>query len=111
MRKLVKIGVTFAALSTIGVLAANAAKPQENDALITHHANISLTQAVQTAERQAHGKAVRAELEHGKQGWVFDVEVVAGNAVYNVAVDAAKGAVLASSKDPVDHDDAQDKED
>lgn len=111
MKKFVKIGVTLAALSSFGVFAAYAAKPQENDALLTHHAAISLTQAVQTAEQQTHGQAVRAELEHGKQGWVFDVEVVAGNSTYDVAVDAAKGTVLASAQDTVDHDDAQDKED
>lgn len=111
MKKLARIGVTLVALSTVGALAAYAAKPQENDALITRHATISLTQAVQTAEQQTHGQAVRAELEHGKQGWVFDVEVVTGNAAYDVAVDAVKGTVLASVQDKADHDDARDKED
>ena len=111
MKKLVKIGATLVALSTVGALAAYAAKPQENDALITRHAAISLAQAVQTAEQQTHGQAVRAELELGKQGWVYDVEVAAGNAVYDVAVDATKGTVLASALDKNDHDDGQDKED
>lgn len=111
MKKLVKIGVVFVALSSVGALAAYAAKPQENDALITRHAAISLTQAVQAAEQQVHGQAVRAELEHGKKGWVFDVEVVAGTTTYDVAVDAAKGTVLASAQDKADHDDSQDKQD
>lgn len=111
MKKFVKIGVVCSAFSVAGVLAAYAAKPQENDALITRHAAISLTQAVQTAEQQVHGQAVRAELEHGKQGWIFDVEVVAGNTTYDVVVDAAKGTVLASAQDKTDHDDAQDRED
>jgi uncharacterized membrane protein YkoI len=111
MKKFVKIGVTLAALSSFGALAAYAAKPQENDALITYHAAISLTQAVQTAEQHVHGQAVQAELEHGKQGWVYDVEVVSGTSVYDVAVDADKGTVLASQLDKADHDDAQDKED
>lgn len=111
MKKLVKIGATFIALSTVGALAAYAAKPQANDALITHHATVSLTQAVQTAEQQVHGKAVRAELEHSKHGWIFDVEVVADNTSYDVAVDATKGTILASAQDKADHDDSRDKQD
>ena len=111
MKELVIVGSTLAALSTIAALPAYAAKPHENDALVMRHSSISLMQAVQTAEQHIHGKAVRAELEQGKQGWVFDVEVVAGNTVYDVAIDASKGTVLTSVQDKSDQDDTWDKKD
>lgn len=111
MKQTTKLGIAIIALSTIGALAAYAATPQENDALITRHAAIPLSQAIQSAEQHAHGRAVRAELEHGKHGWVYDVEVVANGSTYDVAVDAAKGIVLVSVPDKTDHDNIQDKED
>ena len=43
--------------------------------------------------------------------WVYDVEVVANDSTYDVAVDATKGIVLVSVLDKTDHDDTQDKED
>lgn len=111
MKRTIKLALTVAAISTIGIQAAHASKTEENDALAVRHAGISLTQAVQVAEQHTHGKAVRAEFEHGKKGWVFDVEVVAGDKTYDVAVDPAKGTVLTAQEDKTDHDDGQDKED
>ncbi|WP_298440116.1 PepSY domain-containing protein [Geobacter sp.] len=111
MKRAIKAGITLAALSTVGVLAAHAAKPQENDALVTSHAKVSLVQAVQAAEQRLHGQAVRAELESSSKGWVYDVEVVANGTTYDVAVDAAMGKVLALSRDKADRDDGHDRED
>jgi len=111
MKRAIKVGITVVVLSTVGALAAYASKTVENDALITRHAGISLIQAVQVAEQHVHGQAVRAELESSRKGWIYDVEVVANATTYDVAVDAAKGTVLASAVDKADNDDGHDRED
>lgn len=111
MKHSIKVALIVGALSTTGAIAAYASKTEVNDAVAIQHAGISLTQAVQNAEQHLHGKAVRAEFEHGKKGWVFDVEVVADNKIYDVTIDPAKGTVIASQEDKADHDDHNDKED
>jgi uncharacterized membrane protein YkoI len=111
MNKSIKIGISLVAISTLGTLAAFAAKPVGNDALITSHAKVSLTQAIQTAEHHVRGQAVRAELEASREGWIYDVEVVADGSPYDVAVDAVKGTVVAAAKDKTDTDDGHDKVD
>lgn len=111
MKRTIKVALTLATLSTVGVFAAHASKTAENDALSIKQAGITLTQAIQAAEQHVHGKAVKAEFEHSKKGWVFDVEVVADNKTYDVAVDPTKGTVLTAQEDKADHNDGEDKED
>lgn len=76
----------------------------DNDALAIAKAKISLSQAIATAEQHAGGKATRAEFEHEKGSWVFDVEVASGARVFDVRIDADKGAVLSSLEDKADRD-------
>jgi uncharacterized membrane protein YkoI len=111
MKRSIKVALIIGALSTTGAIGAYASKTEVNDAEAIQHAGISLTQAIQAAEQHLHGKAVRAEFEHGKKGWVFDVEVVADSRTYDVAVDPAKGTVIAAQADKADHDDHNDRED
>ena len=111
MKRILNVTITLIALSTMGTFSALAANHQDNDALLTQHAGIPLSRAVQIAEQQVHGQAMRAELEHGKQGWVYDVEVVADSKAYDVAIDSKTGTFLKSTADVVDHDDGHDKED
>jgi uncharacterized membrane protein YkoI len=98
------------AVATAGTIAF-AAQEKENDALGVLNANVSLVDAVNVAQQHASGRAARAEYEHSKQGWVYDVEVVSGRKVFDVRVDAAKGTVISSVEDKMDRDDDQDKED
>ena len=70
-----------------------------------------LAQAVTAAEQHANGKAIRAEYEQSKPGWVYDVEVVSGAKVFDVKVDADKGTVISSVEDKADRDDDHDKKD
>ena len=98
------------ALSTAGGIA-YAARTVENDAQSIASAKISLVQAVTIAEQHVKGKAARAEYEHSRQGWVYDVEVVSGAKVFDVRIDAAKGVVISSAEDKADRDDAHDKQD
>ena len=41
-------------------------------------------QAITVAEQHVHGRASRAEYEHTKTGWAYDVEVVSGAKVFDV---------------------------
>ena len=98
------------AVATAGTIAF-AAQEKENDALGVLNASVSLVDAINVAQQHASGRAARAEYEHSKQGWVYDVEVVSGRKVFDVRVDAAKGTVISSVEDKMDRDDEQDKED
>jgi uncharacterized membrane protein YkoI len=106
-----KIFLLCAVLAAAGSVAYAAQGATENDAMAITKAKIPLSQAVAAAEQRANGKAARAEYEHSKQGWVYDVEIVSGPKVFDVKVDADKGTVISSSEDKADHDDKKDKED
>jgi uncharacterized membrane protein YkoI len=108
-RKIIYVAAFTAASAT--ALGAYAAKSPENDALAIAAAKISLAQAVSVAEGHVGGKAARAEYERSKGQWVFDVEVVKGTTVTDVAVDANSGNILSAVVDKADNDDANDKED
>ena len=101
------LAIALAAMGTV----AYAAKSMENDAITVVNAKIPLTQAVIAAEQHANGKAIRAEYEQSKLGWVYDVEVVSGAKVFDVKVDADKGTVISSVEDKADRDDDHDKKD
>lgn len=101
----------LAALSATAIGTAFAARPMENDAMAIANAKIPLAQAVTTAEQHVNGKASKAEYEKTKAGWAYDVEVVSGNKVFDVKVDADKGAVIGSTEDNADRDDDHDAKD
>ena len=82
-----------------------------NDALEFQKPKVSLTQAVNAAEKFTRGRAVRAELERHDGQPVYDVEVVDGRKVLDVRVDKESGKVLAVTPDKADHDDAGDAQD
>lgn len=110
MSRILTVSLLLGALACLSV-PAFAAHARENDALNVANAKIPMTQAVTAAEQHAGGKASRAEYEHTKVGWAYDVEVVSGADVYDVRVDAGTGTVLSSVKDKADHDDGGDHED
>jgi uncharacterized membrane protein YkoI len=101
----------LAALSATVIGSAYAAKSSENDALAVMAAKIGMTQAVTAAEQHVGGRASRAEYEHHKGQWVFDVEVVKDKKVMDVKVDPTSGKVLAATEDKIDHDDDHDRAD
>lgn len=111
MMRSTKLVITASAaiiLACAGVLA-NAS----NGALSDAPAAISLSQAVTAAEQHVTSKATRAEYEQSRvRGqWVYDVEVVVGNKVYDVRVDPTTGGILSSTEDAADRDDDHDKND
>jgi len=111
MNRIAIAACAVAALTVAGVTT-YAANGKENDALAISKAKTSLTQAIAAAEQKVQGTAARAEFEQAKGGkWVFDVEVVNGNKVFDVTVDADSGAVIAAKEDKADHDDDHDEKD
>jgi len=103
--------LVFAVFSVAAITTAYAAISPENDALAIASAKVSLTQAVTTAEQHVGGKAARAEYEHHRGQWVFDVKVVKGKQVMEVKVDPNSGKILSTVEDTTDHDDGHDAED
>ena len=101
----------LAALSVTAIGTAIAAKTIESDALTVNNAKIPMTQAIMAAEQHAGGKASRAEYEKTKSGRVYEIAVVSGNKVFDVKVDAEKGAVIASAEDKGDRDDDHEEKD
>ena len=106
--KLSLLAVTMAAAGSIAYAATGA---MENDAMAIATAKTSLIQAITVAEQHVGGKAMQAEYEKSKQGWVYDVEVVNGVKVFDVRVDADKGTVISSAEVKAEHDDDHDKKD
>jgi uncharacterized membrane protein YkoI len=111
MYRYTKLSLLVIAIATTGVAAYAATGGMSNDAQAITKARIPLTQAITIAEQHAKGKALRAEYENSKQGWVYDVEVVSGARVFDVRVDADKGSVISSAEDKAEHDDDHDKQD
>lgn len=110
-RKIHLAALAAAVLAAAATGSAYAAKASENDALVISAARIGLGQAVASAEQHAGGKASRAEFERHKGQWVYDVEVVKGQSVMDVKVDATSGKVVEATADAIDSDDAGDRAD
>jgi uncharacterized membrane protein YkoI len=104
------IAAGIVATAAAAALAATAQPEKETQAIA--QAKTSLSQAITAAEARTSGKAIRAEFEQSRDGkWTFDVEVLAGGKVYDVAVDADSGAVLSVSEDQADHENEHDDKD
>lgn len=110
MYRYTKLSLLALAMAATGAAAYAAKEGIENDALAIAQARVPLSQAVTAAEQHANGKASRAEYEHSKQGWVYEVEVVSGAKVFDVRIDADKGTVISSAEDKADHEDEDDDE-
>jgi uncharacterized membrane protein YkoI len=106
-----KISILAIVLGAAGTVAYAANSGMEDDAMAIAKARTPLAQAVTTAEQHVNGKASRAEYEHSKGAWVYDVEVVSGAKVFDVKVDADKGTVISSAEDKADRDDEHDEKD
>lgn len=111
MHRKTTLSLIALAIAASGAAAFAGKSGADNDALAIAQARIPLAQAVAVAEQHARGQASRAEFEHSKLGWVYDVEVVSGTKVLDVRVDADKGTVISSAMDKADRDDEHDEQD
>ncbi len=105
-RKLYVAAAAAVLIGGAGFAVAEKMDTSENDAQAVLKAQVSLIQAVTTAEQSAQGKAARAEYEQNGKGPHYEVEIVSGAKVYDVRVDAASGKILSTVEDRKDgHDD------
>lgn len=75
-----------------------------DEALAIRDAKVSLIQAITAAEKHIGGMATSAEYEREGTGWVFEVDVVKADKVFDVTVDADKCTVIAAREDMADGD-------
>ncbi len=91
------------AASGIALAAENGHK--ENDAAMLASAKVTLQQAITTAEQQAGGRAVSADLKQEKGVARIEVEVAGPQGAKTVLVDAQNGQVTAThAADQADED-------
>ncbi|MEO7152537.1 MAG: PepSY domain-containing protein [Burkholderiaceae bacterium] len=100
----------FAALITAAA-GAHAAPSPANDAALIANAKVPMAQAIAAAEAHVGGKASKAEYERTRAGWAYDVEVVKGDKVFDVRIDATSGTVVSMNEDKADRDDDHDERD
>ena len=110
MNRTVKFSLLGLVLAGAGVAVYAANGGAHNDALSVPVSAVSLAQAISTAEGHAHGRATRAELDRGKHGWAYDVEVVNGRQVLDVQVDPTAGTVISAAADQMDHEDKDEQD-
>ena len=82
-------------VTTMGLTASfavHAAGPTEGEMLTK--ATVSLTQAVQIAEKQEAGKTIGAEFDIEKNKAVWEIKVLGGSGVKEYKIDASSGAVV-----------------
>lgn len=109
MNRYIKPTIAAIVIATAGTGAYAATSHGQNDALAISGAKTSLVQAIATAEQSASGKAVEAKFKgDAKEGPLYKVEVVSGDKVFDVKVDAKKGTVISSKVDTPDHDEDDD---
>ena len=58
---------------------------------------IGISKAVAAAERAVPGRALEAELDARKGKFVYEIELLAGNSLHEVLIDARTGRVIANS--------------
>jgi uncharacterized membrane protein YkoI len=89
---MIKMGWT--GIAFVSLLAAGCGGGQGKDYLI-RHAAVTLSQAVDIAEKDTPGRAVKAELESGGRRVTYQVEIVdVVNKTHKVWIDAETGKVL-----------------
>lgn len=99
-RKSLVIGTFVAAALAMSLAqAADGMKEEQREAQGLAQTKISLVQAIQAAEQHVGGKAVSARLEHERDGYVYEVEVLQGGKATDVEVDAADGKVIRAKPD------------
>ncbi len=103
------------ALAAMLIAGTAVAKEHENhgdrdnhwDTAALAHTTVTLQQAIQTAEKQAGGRAVSAELARDNGTTHFAVEVVGQQGVKTVLVDGQSGLVTATRDAGRDKDDEE----
>lgn len=96
--------IGIAGTTAFAVAAKDKPEPELSEIFKT---KVSLSQAVDLAEQHMKGKAIHAEFEHSRQGWLYEVEVVSQGKVFDVRIDSDKGSVISAEPDSSDEHDHQ----
>lgn len=81
------------ATALTGMLFSGMALADRDDIRMLDEAKISLTQAIEVAEKHHNGRAFEAELDHDRFVPVYEVKVVAEGKVYKVDIDGVSGEI------------------
>jgi uncharacterized membrane protein YkoI len=102
MRSIAVFSSAFAlAVLATGAQSTVAAEPAEVQAL--SRAKLSLTQAIETAERHGDGKAIDAEFDGGRgEAPRFEVKILGRDKLTKYTLDADSGKVLETSNEPLE---------
>ena len=100
MRKLtiipaVMVVMAFGSVSTF-------ASSQHDDEMGVVTSEITLAQAIATAEKYSDGVASRAKFELSESIAMYDIQVVKDQKIQDVKVDADSGAIISSKADEED---------
>ena len=94
MKRTVPFPALTAALVSAGLLTGGAALAADRDEVTQFRAAPhSITAAIAAAEKAAGGQAVAAEFDDDRNGGHYEVDVVAGDKLHEITIDASTGAV------------------
>lgn len=92
---MIKKGCTWMGLGGVMLLVAGCGGGDGGKSYLIRHAPITLPQAVEIAEANAPGRAVKAELESSGSRVLYQIEIVdAVNKTRKVSIDAETGKVV-----------------
>lgn len=95
MLKTLTVSIVAAALVGAAPVAADAPTPARNKAPVAQQDGpISLSRAVQIAERATGGHVLDAELEHSRGRTYYEVDLVRGKTLHELHIDAYTGKVI-----------------
>ena len=92
-----KLGFIVALLA--GGVSVAAVAADKGDIRLLEQTSISLTQAIAAAENHQGGRASEASLDDDSFKPAYEVSVVVGERVFDVAVDGVSGAVIGARED------------
>ena len=92
---MIKKGSTWIGLGGVMLLVAGCGGGDQGKSYLIRHAAITLPQAVEIAEADAPGRAVKAELESSGNRVLYQIEIVDPmNMTRKVSIDAETGKVV-----------------
>lgn len=95
------VALLLAGATTSSLINSRSAQASEiaKDLRLLDEAKISLTAAIEIAEKHVGGKAIEADLDRENGKAVYDVSVIKAQKEYDVRLDAVTGEVLRVKED------------
>lgn len=91
------IAATLASLIALGAAGAASASSGENEnakeVSAVLNAKTTISQAIAVAETQTGGRAMKVDVEHKKDNYLYEIKIVSKDTVSDVTVDPASGKI------------------